>query len=60
MKGFYFMFACAVFGLFCLLQFRGTSWDRNQRTPKPKYYSYRGGSSGGYVGSSSRSYYSHK
>lgn len=62
MKSFYFLFAAAMLGLFCLMEYRGVSLDSNQSKPKPQYYSYHGSSSGGgyYGSSSSRGYYSHK
>lgn len=45
MKAFYLIFAAAVFGIFCFLEYNGTSFDSSHRTPTPKYYSYRGASS---------------
>ncbi|MCA9777024.1 MAG: hypothetical protein KC800_09920 [Candidatus Eremiobacteraeota bacterium] len=66
MKGFYLIFAAAVFGLFCFLEYRGTSFDTSSRMPSPQYFSYRGvSSSSSSSSSSSRSsggvyYSSHK
>jgi len=61
MKSFYLVFACSVFAVFCLLEFRGVSMDSNHRIPTPEYYSYRGGGAAvGVAGASRRSYYSHK
>ena len=45
MKGFYLIFAAAIFGLFCFLEYRGTSFDSSSRMPSPQYFSYRGGGS---------------
>lgn len=45
MKAFYLLFAAAVFGVFCFLEYQGTSFDSSHRTPNPRYYSYRGVSS---------------
>ena len=52
MKSLYLMFSVCVFALFCLLEFRGVSWDSNQKTPSPNIYTSRS-TGGGY--SSSRS-----
>lgn len=62
MKSFYFLFAMAVFGMFCFFEYRGVNTDFSQRSPSPKYYSYRGASGTGvvYGVSSGRSYSSHK
>lgn len=67
MTKFYFLFAFGLFGIFCFLEWRGTSFDDNQFVPAPYYHSYRGGgaaSTRGYYGGRSRSYghrsYSHK
>ena len=45
MKGFYLIFAAAIFGLFCFLEYRGTSFDSSSRMPSPQNFSYRGGRS---------------
>ena len=52
MKAFYLLFAASVFGLFCFLQYRGTSLDSSHQRPSPQYYSYRGVSSSSSSGSS--------
>ncbi|MFA5504353.1 MAG: hypothetical protein WC314_09950 [Vulcanimicrobiota bacterium] len=59
MKIFYFLFAAAVFGAFCFLEYSGTSLDRGQRLPQPKYYSYRGPSTSSSSGGGGF-FYSHK
>lgn len=64
MKSFYFLFAASLFAVFCLLEWKGVSTDRNRLVASPQYYSYYGGSSSGGVvvvgGSSRSSSYSHK
>lgn len=47
MKTLYILFASCVFLMFCVLEFRGVSWDTNETAPRPQAFSSRGSSGGG-------------